>query len=97
MSGRQRSVQVYMDVDGAGGPARMGTLHAQSSGRQEVFSFEYAPEWLVSEAAFAFDPDLQLLEGAQYPAQSRSNFGIFLDSAPDRWGRNRRALYCEIP
>jgi serine/threonine-protein kinase HipA len=65
----------------------MGTLHAQSSGRQEVFSFEYAPEWLRSEAAFAFDPDLQLLEGAQYPAQSRSNFGIFLDSAPDRWGR----------
>jgi serine/threonine-protein kinase HipA len=65
----------------------MGTLHAQSSGRQEVFSFEYAPEWLRSEAAFAFDPDLQLLEGAQYPSQSRSNFGIFLDSAPDRWGR----------
>jgi serine/threonine-protein kinase HipA len=87
MSGRQRSVQVYVDIDGAGGPVRMGVLHAQSSGRQEVFSFEYAPEWLRSEAAFAFDPDLQLLEGAQYPAQSRSNFGIFLDSAPDRWGR----------
>jgi serine/threonine-protein kinase HipA len=87
MSGKQRSVEVYVDVDGAGGPARMGTLHAQSSGRQEVFSFEYTPEWLRSEAAFAFDPDLQLLEGAQYPAQSRSNFGIFLDSAPDRWGR----------
>jgi serine/threonine-protein kinase HipA len=87
MSGRQRSVQVYIDADGAGGPAQMGTLHAQSSGRQEVFSFEYAPEWLASEAAFAFDPDLQLLQGAQYPAQSRSSFGIFLDSAPDRWGR----------
>jgi serine/threonine-protein kinase HipA len=87
MTGRQRSVLVYVDVHGAGGPARMGTLHAQSSGRQEVFSFECAPEWLVSEAVFAFDPDLQLLEGAQYPAQSRSNFGIFLDSAPDRWGR----------
>jgi serine/threonine-protein kinase HipA len=65
----------------------MGTLYAQSSGRQEVFSFEYAPEWLRSDAAFAFDPDLQLLERAQYPAQSRGNFGIFLDSAPDRWGR----------
>jgi serine/threonine-protein kinase HipA len=87
MSGRQRSVQVYVDADGTVGPVLMGTLHAQSSGRQEVFSFEYAPEWLASEAAFAFDPDLQLLEGAQYPAQSRSNFGIFLDSAPDRWGR----------
>ncbi len=87
MSGRQRSVQVYVDAKGTGGPVPMGKLHAQSSGRQEVFSFEYVPEWLASEAAFAFDPDLQLLEGAQYPAQSRSNFGIFLDSAPDRWGR----------
>ncbi len=87
MSGRQKSVQVYVDAEGMGGLALMGVLHAQSSGRQEVFSFEYAPEWLASEAAFAFDPDLQLLEGAQYPAQSRSNFGIFLDSAPDRWGR----------
>lgn len=87
MSGRQRSVQVYVDAEGTGGPVLMGILHGQSSGRQEVFSFEYAPEWLASEAAFAFDPDLQLLQGAQYPAQSRSNFGMFLDSAPDRWGR----------
>jgi serine/threonine-protein kinase HipA len=87
MSGRQRTVQVYVDVDGTGGPTLMGTLHAQSAGREEVFSFEYALEWLRDEAAFAFDPDLQLLEGAQYPAQSRSNFGIFLDSSPDRWGR----------
>jgi hypothetical protein len=72
MSGRQKSVLVYVDAEGMGGSALMGTLHAQSSGRQEVFSFEYAPEWLAGESAFAFDPDLQLLEGAQYPAQSRS-------------------------
>ena len=65
----------------------MGTLHAQSGGSQEIFSFEYDPEWLEREQAFAFDPDLQLLRGAQYPARSRNNFGIFLDSSPDRWGR----------
>ena len=87
MSSRQKSVLVYVDTEKMQGPALMGTLHAQSSGRQEVFSFAYSPEWLAHEAAFAFDPDLQLLEGAQYPAQSRGNFGIFLDSAPDRWGR----------
>jgi serine/threonine-protein kinase HipA len=87
MSGRLKSVQVYVDQGGIGGPALMGTLHVQGAGRQDVFSFEYASEWLGKEAAFAFDPDLQLLEGAQYPAQSRRNFGIFLDSAPDRWGR----------
>jgi hypothetical protein len=55
MSGRQRTVQVYVDVDATGGPTIMGTLHAQSAGREEVFSFEYAPEWLRNEAAFAFD------------------------------------------
>src|ERR1700722_15036000 len=87
MSSGQRSVQVYVDADGTAGPAPMGTLHAQTAGRQEVFSFEYAPEGLGRETAFAFDPDLQLFEGPQYPAQSRNNFGIFLDSSPDRWGR----------
>jgi serine/threonine-protein kinase HipA len=87
MSSGQKSVLVCVDVDGAGSPTTMGTLHAQIAGRQELFSFEYSPEWLRTEAAFAFDPDLQLLEGAQYPAQSRTSFGIFLDSAPDRWGR----------
>jgi len=84
MSSGQKPVQVYVDTDG---PARMGTLHAQIAGRQEIFSFEYAPEWLSKETAFAFDPDLQLFAGPQYPAQTRSNFGIFLDSSPDRWGR----------
>jgi serine/threonine-protein kinase HipA len=85
MSGRQKAVDVY--VEGAGGPALMGTLHVQSGGREEVFSFTYAAEWLEKEEAFAFDPDLQLLGGPQYPAPSRNNFGIFLDSSPDRWGR----------
>lgn len=87
MSGRQKSVAVYTDVAGSQGPARMGTLHAQSGRGAEVFSFEYAADWLNEGDAFAFDPDLQLMSGAQYPAQSRSNFGIFLDSSPDRWGR----------
>ena len=87
MSGGQKAVEVYVDLDGTGGPTHMGTLHAQSSGREEVFSFAYAREWLAGEQAFAFDPDLQLLGGAQYPASSRNNFGIFLDSSPDRWGR----------
>jgi hypothetical protein len=50
MSGRQKSVLVYIDAEGMGSPALMGTLHAQSSGRQEVFSFEYAPEWLASKS-----------------------------------------------
>lgn len=88
MSGTQRSVQIYVDTAETAGPVLMGTLYAQSGGDQEIFSFEYAPEWLGREQAFAFDPDLQLLGSPQYPAQSRNNFGIFLDSSPDRWGRS---------
>lgn len=33
------------------------------------------------------DPDLQLYSGAFYPRDEKINFGIFLDSCPDRWGR----------
>jgi serine/threonine-protein kinase HipA len=87
MSGNQRTVDVYVDTSGTMGPVAMGTLHAQSAGSKEIFSFAYHPEWLGRAEAFAFDPDLQLLGGAQYPAQNRNNFGIFLDSSPDRWGR----------
>ena len=32
------------------------------------------------------DPDIQLYGGPQYPNQ-KENFGIFLDSMPDTWGR----------
>jgi serine/threonine-protein kinase HipA len=30
---------------------------------------------------------MALYGGAQYPAKSRENFGVFLDSSPDRWSR----------
>jgi serine/threonine-protein kinase HipA len=65
----------------------MGELHCQQSGAGEIFSFEYDKHWLVRPEVFAFDPDLALSAGHQYPAPDRTNFGIFLDSSPDRWGR----------
>jgi serine/threonine-protein kinase HipA len=66
---------------------RMGTLHCQRSGKGELFSFNYDRAWIARAEAFAFDPDLSLDEGHQYPSADRSNFGIFTDSSPDRWGR----------
>jgi serine/threonine-protein kinase HipA len=65
----------------------MGELHCQQSGSGEIFSFEYDKLWLARPELFAFDPDLALSSGDQYPAADRTNFGIFLDSSPDRWGR----------
>jgi serine/threonine-protein kinase HipA len=80
-------VEVYLDTQRFSSPVLMGQLHRQRSGKGELFSFEYNREWLERAEAFAFDPDLALGVGRQFPAADRSNFGIFTDSSPDRWGR----------
>jgi serine/threonine-protein kinase HipA len=33
------------------------------------------------------DPTLRSLQGPQYAGEGKDNFGAFLDSSPDRWGR----------
>jgi serine/threonine-protein kinase HipA len=81
------TVEVYIDLERFGHPVLMGQLHRQQSGSGEVFSFEYERAWLEQPEVFSFDPDLALAAGHQYPAPQRKNFGLFLDSAPDRWGR----------
>jgi serine/threonine-protein kinase HipA len=68
-------------------PIFMGTLYAEKTRGKEIFSFEYFHEWLNSKYAQIIDPDLQLYPGVQYTKENRNNFGIFLDSSPDRWGR----------
>ena len=65
----------------------MGELHCQQGRSGEIFSFNYDRAWLDGAETFAFDPDLSLVVGHQYSASDRANFGIFLDSSPDRWGR----------
>ncbi len=47
----------------------------------------YDDAWLKSTNLQNLDPDLQLYSGPQYINEGKSNFGIFLDSSPDRWGR----------
>lgn len=81
------TVEVYLDLAKMTEPALMGTLHCQQSGKGELFSFKYDRTWIARTEAFVFDPDLALDEGHQYPSSDRSNFGIFTDSSPDRWGR----------
>ena len=78
------TVQVCVDVGGSGQTALMGQLHCLQSGSGEIFSFEYDKRWLARPKVFAFDPDLALSAGHQYPAVDRTNFGIFLDSSPDQ-------------
>ena len=86
--GALSTVQVFVDGESPTvSPTLMGTLHCQQAGAGEIFSFEYDRSWLRRPEAFAFDPDLALVSGPQYPAADRASFGIFLDSSPDRWGR----------
>jgi serine/threonine-protein kinase HipA len=84
---QQRSILVYADWVGFGQPTQMGTLRTNHIRGKEIFSFEYDEPWLNSKNNLALDPDLQLYSGPQYLVEGKTNFGIFLDSSPDRWGR----------
>ncbi|MFP4153237.1 MAG: HipA N-terminal domain-containing protein, partial [Alkalispirochaeta sp.] len=83
-------LEVWIDSDIL--PLRkIGTL---SHDRGTVW-FTYDQEWLTSPTAFQIDPRLQLTSGSAYAHPDTGSFGIFLDSAPDRWGQtlmNRREL-----
>src|SRR5450432_1899472 len=65
----------------------MGVLHATPVRAKEIFSFEYDQAWLDTGQTHVLDPALRLGPGPQFAADGRENFGVFLDSAPDRWGR----------
>jgi serine/threonine-protein kinase HipA len=83
-----RTIYVYADWYQLKNPTLMGTLSVQSVRGSEIFSFEYYREWLDSQFAFLIDADLQQYAGPQYiNDDSKPNFGMFMDSAPDRWGR----------
>jgi serine/threonine-protein kinase HipA len=66
---------------------RVGTLWFHVRGSRESASFEYDQKWLTHPEKFAFDPALQLTEGAFHTRPGINIFGAIGDSAPDRWGR----------
>lgn len=68
-------------------PLLIGVLKATPVRGKEVFSFKADNEWLSNTCLAYLDADLQPYQGNQYVTQGKSNFGIFLDSCPDRWGR----------
>lgn len=83
-----REITVWADWQPPPSPARMDELRSSLVRGKEVFSFTYDPARLVGNPSRQLDPDLRLFGGPQYLADAdRPNFGIFLDSSPDRWGR----------
>ena len=67
-------------------PKNIGILSAHYGKGKKAFSFEYNKEWLKSKQQMLLDPDIQFYSGPQYP-NNKENFGVFLDSMPDTWGR----------
>jgi len=83
----RRVIEVFADWEGLKTPTFMGHLFATPNRGKEIFSFEYDREWLSRGIGQELDPEMGLYSGPQYPAATRPNFGVFLDSCPDRWGR----------
>ena len=79
--------EVHLDAPELGVSQQVGTLRRHEVRSDVSASFEYDRTWLKSDQAFALDPRLELWRGEQHPAADSPAFGIFMDSAPDRWGR----------
>lgn len=84
---RSKEIQVCAHWAGLPEPALMGSLVASIVRGKEVFAFSYDVNWIKSSRGQNLDPNLLLFAGPQYPKVEHANFGLFLDSSPDRWGR----------
>lgn len=88
------NIYVYAHWKGMQEPKIMGVLSAHFAKGKKAFSFEYNKDWLKSKSHMQIDPDIQFYGGPQFP-NNKENFGIFLDSMPDTWGKTlmrRRAI-----
>lgn len=79
-------IYIYAHWKGLEEPQLMGVLSALYAKGKKAFSFEYDKDWLKSKQQMLLDPDIQFYSGPQYP-NNKENFGVFLDSIPDTWGR----------
>ncbi len=67
-------------------PKCIGILSAHQAKGRKAFSFEYDSDWISSKEQLLLDPDISWFKGLQFPV-GKENFGVFLDSMPDTWGR----------
>ena len=88
MKKNEQTMWVYTDWESSGDPQLMGILTAQRIRGKEIFSFEYNESWMTTNQEVIFlDPNLGFYKGKQFLPDEKSNFGLFLDSSPDRWGK----------
>ena len=80
------NIYVYADWKGLEGATEIGVLSAQFAKGKKAFSFEYNKDWLKRNSYQLLDPEINFFSGPQYPTD-KENFGVFLDSMPDTWGK----------
>lgn len=78
----QPRLKVWLDDPAFGPLQQIGTLHKVGHGGVR---FAYTETWIKNPLAFKLDPALTLDANDFYP--ENSNFGLFMDSCPDRWGQ----------
>ena len=86
MTTGKTDIWVFVQWLGMKTPKCIGVLSAHQAKGRKAFSFEYDKEWLQSKEQVLLDPDIGWFSGPQFP-DGKENFGVFLDSMPDRWGR----------
>ena len=86
MDKTKTDIYVYAHWLGMKEPGLIGILSAHSGKGKKAFSFEYDKQWITTQERILLDPDLDWFSGPQYP-NKKDNFGMFLNSIPDSWGR----------
>jgi len=86
MDKSKTDIWVYAHWAGMKDPKCIGILSAHFGKGRKSFSFEYDKDWISSHEQMLLDPDLGWYSGPQFP-NNKDNFGMFLDSMPDSWGR----------
>lgn len=82
----REAFEVHLEAAELGHTGQVGTLYRDKQRTALPVAFAYTPAWLA-QRAFLLDPRLAVYAGEQHPLGDAVAFGIFLDSAPDRWGR----------
>lgn len=86
--------EVLVSLQTSTGPVRVGRLWAHARRGVETATFQYDSGWLRRPDRFALAPALPLDFAPHHTPRGVALFGVFGDSAPDRWGRElmRRAV-----
>lgn len=83
----RETYHVHLEAADLGIQEQVGILHRNLRKEDLPASFQYVDSWERHPGRFMLDPRLDIHSGEQFPAAGAPGFGIFLDSAPDRWGR----------